>query len=137
MEALVLIILCVYVALKVIFVETKHDYYVILSEAPEKLYEEKWKQMGLVSSGTEIVALSACGGFIIGFLAILLVPIACIVWSIFHDCGMGYRLKKDVFYLGSRGYDAWISQVFQGSGFLFFVFKVVWLVIFIGTYLGI
>jgi len=129
MATMVFIIFVLYVSLKTIFVETRNDYYIILAESYTKRYSKKWKTMGVLIAGSEIVALSACSALLVGWKAVFLFIVLSFVYSLCHDCGMGCRLGKGMFYLGTGPWDEWILRIFQRKGWMYFGFKCFWLLL--------
>ena len=126
---IVFIVLVLYVALKTILWETRHDHYIILAESYTKRYSKKWKTMGALIAGSEIVAISACIASLIGWKAVFLFVVLSFVYSICHDCGMGYRLGKGIFHLGTGRWDEWVLRIFQRKGWKYFAFKCFWLLL--------
>jgi len=74
-----------------------------------------------------------------GFLplqGLLLFPITGIMWWIAHDMSLGLLLKGSVWYIGETGWDKKMREMFQDSGFLYFVVRMWVLIIFAGSYLS-
>ena len=125
----VFIVFFLYVSLKTIFIETKHDHYIILAESYTKRYSKKWKTMGALIAGSEIVALSACSALLVGWKAVFLFIVLSFLYSICHDCGMAKRLGKEIFYLGTGAWDEWALRISQRKGWMYFGFKCFWLLL--------
>ena len=116
-------------------IETKHDIYIIESQTVEKPYEDKWKAYGALMVGSEILALSSLFVTIIGVAhAIALLFVSLLWYWVTHDIGMGLRLKKDPLYLGTRGFDKRVREIFQNNKYIYFGQKAVWLGLAIATY---
>jgi len=126
---IVFIVAVLYVALKTIFIGTRRDHYIILSQSKEKPYEEQWKIMNALGAGSEIVALSACLAPLVGWKAVLLFLTLSLLYSICHDCGIAKRLGKGFLYLGKGTWDERMLRIFQRKEWLYFGFKCFWLLI--------
>lgn len=130
---IVFLLIVFYVILKTVFLETKQDMYIILSGG-DNYYKKYWKLYGAMMVATELVVLCFLASVYTGVLkALLLLPILGVVYSITHDCGMSYRLTGGFFHLGDSGWDAGVKKIFQ-HGVMWFIFKLVWLVILTGAY---
>ena len=112
--------------------EGKQDYYMIKDS---KGNQAKWKLFGNLYAGSFIAVVSVLVSLLNDqpIMALLLFPILMIVWSIAHDCSVGYYLTGKIFHLGSTGWDAKIKKIFQ-SGRGWFLAKGVWLTIAIGSF---
>lgn len=125
---IVFLVLVLYVALKTVFIETRHDHYIILAESYTKRYSEQWKLMGALIAGSEIVALSACMALLVGWKSVFLFIVLSFVYSICHDCGMGHRLGKGFLYLGTGTWDERMLRMFQRKEWFYFAVKCFWAV---------
>ncbi len=125
-------LLALYIFLKTLLVETKHDMYIILGG--DKFYERYWKPYGALMVATELIVICVLSGLYTGALrALILFPVLGVVYSITHDCGMSYRLTGGIFHLGDSGWDRMVQKIFI-SGEMWLTFKVIWLVILVGFY---
>ena len=113
--------------------EGKQDYYMIKDS---KGNQAKWKLFGNLYAGSFIAVVSVLVSLLNDqpIMALLLFPILMIVWSIAHDCSIGYYLTGNPFHLGTTGWDLKIDRIFWGKGW--FVFRVFCLFIASGFYLG-
>ena len=127
------ILTILFVALATIL-EARQDYWIC--KDTKGLYKKRWKLWGNFYSGS-FLAFCALGVTYTlqnqWFLSIILFVIYAIVWNIVHDCAIGYYLKKNIFYLGTTGWDAQVTKIFF-NGKIWLFFKLFWLLIFIGTY---
>lgn len=127
------IIAILYIAIKTVFLETKHDA-CIIDDICENDKKECWKLFGGLMVASELVILTSVIWYITGsVVSLLLLPVLTLVYSICHDCGVSYRLTGGLFHLGKGGWDSKIAQIFQ-NGTLWFIWKMVWLIIASGTY---
>ena len=67
---------------------------------------------------------------------LLLFPTTGIMWSMAHDMSLGLLLDGSVWYIGKTGWDKRMREMFQNSGFFYFVAKMWFLIIFAGSYLS-
>ena len=115
--------------------EGKQDYWIC--KDTKGLHKNKWKLFGNLYAGSFIAAIAILASLLNGnlIMALLLFPILMIVWSIAHDCSVGYYLTGKIFHMGSTGWDARVVKIFQ-SGRGWFIFKMFWLFVLSGFYLG-
>ena len=131
MVYLIFILAVLYVALKTIFVETKHDMEVINGFSGS---QSGWKLYGAISVALELLVLCVLAGAFTGVLSgFILFPVLALVYSITHDCGVSYRLTGGLFHLGDGAWDLKVTKIFQ-HGIMWFVFKLIWLIIISGIY---
>ena len=131
MTIILFIALVAYVALKTVFIETKHDYLVIRGFIGP---QGGWKLYGAFVVATELIALCAFASVYTGVLrAFLLLKVLSVLYSIMHDCGVSYRLTGGLFHLGDGAWDLKVTKIFQ-HGIMWFVFKLIWLIIISGIY---
>jgi hypothetical protein len=100
-------------------------------------HKELWKLFGGLKAAAEVAFIT---GFTIAFFGqwkgLLMLLILGVIYSIFHDCGVSYRLGQGLFYLGKGKWDLQVAKIFQ-NGVGWFIFKVVILIIATGTYFSI
>ena len=136
MEHIIIFILtCLFIFASTWLFEGRQDYYMIKDS---KGNQRKWKLFGNLYAGSFIAAIALLVSLLNDqpWMALLLFPILMIVWSIAHDCSVGYYLTGKIFHLGSTGWDAKIKKIFQ-SGRGWFIFKMFWLFILSGFYISI
>jgi len=130
---LLYIVLAAVVIAQTLFFETKQDV-CIIKDSCQNDNKEGWKLFGGLIIATELVTFTALSYVITGNLAtFLMLPILGLVYSICHDCGMSYRLTGGLFHLGKGRWDSKITQIFQ-NGTLWFIVKLILLIIISGTY---
>jgi hypothetical protein len=123
-----------FVALDTIL-EARQDYWICKDTRGE--YRVAWKLWG---NGYAMVLLGGLA-FNVNYIAqkpwylfILLHVTYAFVWWIMHDMALGWFLKKNVFYLGSTGFDAKVFKTFH-HGLIFVIFRVILLLFFSGWYI--
>jgi len=110
-------------------VRAKHDSY---------LSHGKWKPWAF-AEGILVAIVVALGYFfsydIAWWNAILVALVFGLSFWIVFDCTSGWLRARNIFYLGSFGWDLKAKRIFI-SGKKYFLFKLIWLAIAIGFYLG-
>ena len=99
-------------------VESIHDCYVILNDKGKSKYSAKWHNWGWAQNFFAFLPLMVWV-FLTSPQLFYPLCIACIFlfWQL-HDSIIGYRLHKDIFYLGSSGFDEILDNIFWGGATL-------------------
>ena len=114
--------------------EGKQDYYMI----KDSKGNQRWKFWGNAYACSWLAFCAIAVTYITQthpLLGILLLVIYLLVWNIAHDMSIGYYLTKNVFHLGSTGWDAKVAKIFQ-NGKIWLIVRLVWLFITTGFYFG-
>ena len=136
MEHIILFILtCLFIFASTWLFEGKQDYYMIKdSKGNQKL----WKLFGNFYAGSFLALYAISVTYFTQnawYTGIILLVIYLLVWNIAHDMSIGYYLTKNVFHLGSTGWDANVAKIFQ-NGKIWLIVRLVWLFIATGFYFG-
>jgi len=110
-------------------IRAKHDSY---------LSNGKWKRWAF-AEGVLIALVVSVGYFLACDIAWWSAASVALIfglsfWIVF-DCTSGWIRARNIFYLGSYGWDLKAKRIFI-SGKNYFLFKLIWLIIAIGFYIG-
>jgi len=134
-ETWIFLILIIFV-IGVTLVEARHDYWVIKFLYPGS--KGRWKIWGNLYELAWIVFVSGLFAFLLSkWSPVLWILILWIVRWIIHDCAIGYFLTGNIWHIGTTGFDDFIGRIFQRSGVLYLIWKVVILIITVGSYFAI
>lgn len=98
------------------YIEATHDYYVIRNDIGYNDTAKKWHFWGMIQN-----ALSFLPVYIILFMwqenneGFKLMAISFLLFWQLHDSIIGWKFYRRVFYLGTHGFDSWLTQVFQNG----------------------
>ena len=132
---IILILTCLFIFASTWLFEGKQDYWIIKGSIGS---QKEWKLFGNLYAGSFLALCAIAVTYITQtppLLGILLLVIYLLVWNIAHDMSIGYYLTKNVFHLGSTGWDARIIKIFQ-NGKIWLFARLLWLFIATGFYLG-
>jgi len=132
---IILILTCLFIFASTWLFEGKQDYYMIKDSKGNQKF---WKLFGNFYAGSFLALCAIAVTYITqshSLLSILLLVIYLLVWNIAHDMSIGYYLTKNVFHLGSTGWDAKITKIFQ-NGKIWLFARLLWLFIATGFYFG-
>ncbi len=136
MTEIILFIITIAFVIAVTLAEARHDYWVIKFIYPGG--KSKWKIWGNLYELAWIVFVSAlCAVLFEKWSPVLWILILWMVRWIVHDCAIGYFLTGNIWHIGTTGFDDFIGRIFQRSGLLYFIWKLVILVITTGSYFAI
>jgi hypothetical protein len=93
-------------------VETNHDYWVIKNDKGYTKESENWHMWGWLQNALAFVPMAVgviALDYRVGIPATIVSGL--LFWQL-HDSILGYKLHKDIFYLGKGKFDKWLDKVF-------------------------
>jgi hypothetical protein len=97
-------------------VEALHDVNVIKNDRGKSEYSTKWHRLGFIQNALAFTPLTITLFLFNWELAIpVIIGLGVLFWQL-HDSIIGWKLHKDIFYLGNSGWDEQIDAIFwEGS----------------------
>lgn len=102
-------------------VECQHDYNVILNDKGYSSYSRRWHRWGILQNAFTFIPMFALLFVTNSRLSYpLMILIIALFWQA-HDSMLGWRLHKQLFYLGNYDIDKWLKRVFWNGRNLFII----------------